>query len=111
MTNLFNLRPYQLDAVSQIEDCWAKGIQCVVCQLPTGGGKSRIIRQITDNYAANKKVIYLGAQYAVRLSEKLPRLISSMGSFKRERHSSGIVSRYAVCRRWSGGWTSWLSRR
>ena len=66
MTNLFNLRPYQLDAVSQIEDCWAKGIQCVVCQLPTGGGKSRIIRQITDNYAANKKVIYLGSapQYA-----------------------------------------------
>ncbi|NBK24934.1 MAG: DEAD/DEAH box helicase, partial [Spirochaetia bacterium] len=61
MTNLFNLRPYQLDAVSQIEDCWAKGIQCVVCQLPTGGGKSRIIRQITDNYAANKKVIYLVA--------------------------------------------------
>lgn len=61
MTNLFNLRPYQLDAVSQIEDCWSKGIQCVVCQLPTGGGKSRIIRQITDNYAANKKVIYLVA--------------------------------------------------
>ena len=61
MTNLFNLRPYQLDAVSQIESCWSKGIQCVVCQLPTGGGKSRIIRQITDNYAANKKVIYLVA--------------------------------------------------
>lgn len=60
-SNLFGLRPYQLTAVSKIEQYWSEGIQSVVCQLPTGAGKSRIIRQITDNYAANKKVIYLVA--------------------------------------------------
>ena len=60
-SNLFGLRPYQLSAVSKIEQYWSEGIKAVVCQLPTGAGKSRIIRQITDNYAANKKVIYLVA--------------------------------------------------
>src|SRR5574344_289759 len=59
MADLFGLRPYQLDAVSQIERYWSEGKQAVLCQLPTGGGKSRIIRQIVDDYAQSKKVIYL----------------------------------------------------
>lgn len=59
MADLFGLRPYQLDAVSQIEKYWSEGKQAVLCQLPTGGGKSRIIRQIVDDYAQSKKVIYL----------------------------------------------------
>ena len=59
MADLFGLRPYQLDAVSQIEKYWSEGKHAVLCQLPTGGGKSRIIRQIVDDYAQSKKVIYL----------------------------------------------------
>ena len=56
---IFGLRPYQLDAVAKIEKYWSEGKQAVLCQLPTGGGKSRIIRQIVDDYAQSKKVIYL----------------------------------------------------
>ena len=59
MADLFGLRPYQLDAVSQIERYWSEGKHAILCQLPTGGGKSRIIRQIVDDYSQSKKVIYL----------------------------------------------------
>lgn len=75
MADLFGLRPYQLDAVSQIEKYWSEGKQAVLCQLPTGGGKSRIIRQIVDDYAQSKKVIYLIA-HRQTLVEQLSREIS-----------------------------------
>ena len=74
MADLFGLRPYQLDAVSQIEKYWSEGKQAVLCQLPTGGGKSRIIRQIVDDYAQSKKVIYLIA-HRQTLVEQLSREI------------------------------------
>ena len=57
--DLFGLRPYQSDAVGQIINHWTSGRSAVLCQLPTGGGKSRIIRAIVDNYAQSRKVIYL----------------------------------------------------
>lgn len=75
MADLFGLRPYQLDAVSQIEKYWSEGKQAVLCQLPTGGGKSRIIRQIVDDYSQSKKVIYLIA-HRQTLVEQLSREIS-----------------------------------
>ena len=58
-TNLFGLRPYQQDAIVEIEQSWAQGIRSIVYQLPTGGGKSRIIRTIVDDYSASKKTIYV----------------------------------------------------
>ena len=57
--NIFGLRPYQQDAVCQIEDKWANGERAVLYQLPTAGGKSRIIRTIVDNHCSAKDVIYV----------------------------------------------------
>ena len=75
MADLFGLRPYQLDAVSQIEKYWSEGKQSVLFQLPTGGGKSRIIRQIVDDYSQSKKVIYLIA-HRQTLVDQLSREVS-----------------------------------
>lgn len=57
--DLFGLRPYQAEAVGRIVSFWTSGRSAILCQLPTGGGKSRIIRAIVDNYAQSRKVIYL----------------------------------------------------
>jgi superfamily II DNA or RNA helicase len=72
---MFGLRPYQLDAVAKIEQYWSQGKQAVLFQLPTGGGKSRIIRQIVDDYSQSKKVIYLIA-HRQTLVEQLSREVS-----------------------------------
>jgi DNA repair protein RadD len=67
--NLFGLRPYQEQAVNDIEAAWASGIRSVCYQLPTGGGKSRILRTIVDNHAASKKVIYIIAHRNTLVSQ------------------------------------------
>jgi superfamily II DNA or RNA helicase len=69
MTDLFGLRPYQQQAVSDIENAWATGIRSVCYQLPTGGGKSRILRSIVDNHAASRKVIYIIAHRNTLVSQ------------------------------------------
>lgn len=56
---IFGLWPHQVDAVGMIESSWADGVRSVLYQLPTGGGKSRIIRTIVDNHAAMRKIIYI----------------------------------------------------
>ena len=56
--NLFGLREYQEDAVTQIEQAWQSGIKSTCYQLPTGGGKSRILRTIIDNRYPSGKTIY-----------------------------------------------------
>lgn len=76
--DLFGLRPYQMDAVAQIEKHWSEGRQAVLCQLPTGGGKSRIIRQIVDDYSQSKKVIYLIA-HRNTLVNQLSKEVSEAG--------------------------------
>ncbi|MGE4526392.1 MAG: DEAD/DEAH box helicase family protein [Sphaerochaeta sp.] len=76
--DLFGLRPYQIDAVAKIEKHWSEGKQAVLCQLPTGGGKSRIIRQIVDDYSQSKKVIYLIA-HRNTLVNQLSKEVSEAG--------------------------------
>jgi superfamily II DNA or RNA helicase len=58
-TDLFGLWPHQAYAVAETESSWRAGIRGVIVQVPTGGGKSRILRQIVDNHAASRKVIYV----------------------------------------------------
>jgi DNA repair protein RadD len=57
--NLYGLWPHQEKAVVDIETAWRNGYRSVCYQLGTGGGKSRILRQIINNHYAAKKTIYL----------------------------------------------------
>lgn len=59
MGNLFNLWPHQFTAVSEIEKAFSEGQQRVLCQSPTGSGKSRILRTIVDSRYAEKDIIYI----------------------------------------------------
>lgn len=77
-SNLFSLWPHQERAVAEVERAWSEGVQSLIVQVPTGGGKSRIIRQITDNHAASKKVIYLTV-HASALVEQLSEEITAAG--------------------------------
>lgn len=57
--NLWGLRPYQEEAVVSVESAWRSGVRTVCFQCATGSGKTRIFRQIVDNHAAAKKIIYV----------------------------------------------------
>ncbi len=59
MNDLFGLREYQAKAIEKIESLWISGTKRICYQLPTGGGKSKIIRAIVDNHWKGKKVIYI----------------------------------------------------
>lgn len=72
--NLFSLWPHQELAVAEVERAWSEGIQSIIVQVPTGGGKSRIIRQIVDNHSRSKRVIYVvvhASALVEQLSEEL----------------------------------------
>ncbi|HUT43391.1 MAG TPA: DEAD/DEAH box helicase [Desulfobacterales bacterium] len=72
--NLFSLRDYQEKAVNDIEQAWASGNKSVCLQLPTGAGKTRILRTIIDNHTQSKKIIYVIAHrknLVVQLSDEL----------------------------------------
>lgn len=49
----YQLRDYQSDLLDRIESAWFKGNRSILCQLPTGGGKtiifSNVIHQATQN--------------------------------------------------------------
>ena len=57
--NLFGLREYQMDAVTQIEQAWLNGVRSVCCQGATGSGKTKVLRAIIANHAFSKKLIYI----------------------------------------------------
>lgn len=70
----WELWPHQKEAVDAINKAWNDGNQRVCDQLCTGGGKSRIIRTIVDEWADKKKVIYVMAHresLVKQLSEEL----------------------------------------
>lgn len=56
---LFDLRDYQENMVYDIENSWNSGIRSICIQLPTGAGKTRVLRTIIDNHSLSKKVIYV----------------------------------------------------
>ena len=57
--NLFGLREYQMDAVTQIEQAWLDGVRSICYQCPTGSGKTKVLRSIIDNHVNTKKRIYI----------------------------------------------------
>lgn len=67
--DLFGLWPHQADAVAAIEKAWASGQRAVLHQLPTGGGKSRIIRTIVDNHHNAKRSVYVIAHRNTLVSQ------------------------------------------
>lgn len=78
MTDLFGLWPHQEEAVTAIETAWRDGIRSVCYQLSTGGGKSRVLRTITDNHAASRKTIYVMA-HTRKLVGQLSRELDDAG--------------------------------
>lgn len=54
-----DLWSHQEKAVCEIENSFSSGIHAVCCQMPTGSGKSRVIRQIVENHSQSKKIIYI----------------------------------------------------
>jgi DNA repair protein RadD len=60
-TDIFGLWPHQEKAYSEIMNAWRDGYNSVIAQLPTGAGKTRVIRQIVDTHSQSRKVIYIVA--------------------------------------------------
>jgi len=73
-----SLWPHQQKAITEIESSWNSGINRVLFQLSTGGGKSRIIRAITDIHYNSKKVIYILA-HRDNLIDQLSEEITEQG--------------------------------
>jgi len=74
MAQTWTLWEHQQEAVDSINEDWKSGKDSICCQLCTGGGKSRIIRTIVDQWADRKKVIYIIAHRSTlvkQLSEEL----------------------------------------
>lgn len=78
MTDLWGLWPHQEEAITQIENAWRDGVRSVCYQCPTGGGKTAVLRQIVDNHAHAKKVIYIIAHQR-NLVNQLSREINDAG--------------------------------
>lgn len=51
--------PHQQKGIEQIFHAFDSGVRSVCFQLATGGGKSRIIRRVTERYHDEKRVVYL----------------------------------------------------
>jgi superfamily II DNA or RNA helicase len=49
----YQLRDYQSDLLDRIESAWFAGNRSILCQLPTGAGKTLIFSTVVDR--ANKK--------------------------------------------------------
>jgi DNA repair protein RadD len=77
MNNLFGLRDYQWDAVTQIENAWRSGIKAICYQCPTGSGKTKVLRSIINNHAASKKIIYVIAHRKNLVSQLSQELVDA----------------------------------
>jgi len=53
------LRQYQSKAITEIEEAWNSGIKSLCYTLPTGGGKSIILRNIIDRHNVGRNKIYI----------------------------------------------------
>jgi superfamily II DNA or RNA helicase len=75
---MIDLWEHQINAVCKIEKAWLDGINSICYQLPTGGGKTRILRTIVDNHSRSKKVIYIIA-HRKNLVKQLSKEVESIG--------------------------------
>lgn len=55
----WDLWEHQQEAVDEINKAWDKGHKSICCQLPTGSGKTRVIRTIVDQFADRKQKVYI----------------------------------------------------
>jgi DNA repair protein RadD len=78
VSDLFGLREYQASAVARIESAWEAGAHSICYQLPTGGGKTAVLRAIVDHHWQGKKTIYVIAHRRTLVSQ-LSRELSSGG--------------------------------
>ena len=55
------LRPYQIDAIARVQQCYREGARAVLLQLPTGGGKTHAAAAgvIAPSVARGRRVIFL----------------------------------------------------
>jgi DNA repair protein RadD len=55
------LRPYQVDAIARVQQCYRDGARAVLLQLPTGGGKTHAAASgvIAPSVARGRRVIFL----------------------------------------------------
>ena len=49
----YQLRPYQTDLLDRIESAWFAGSRSLLCQLPTGGGKTILFSTVIDRASKN----------------------------------------------------------
>ncbi len=56
---MFQLRPYQADAVNKIRGAYKRGIKSPLLVLPTGGGKTIVFSHIAANAAARGKRVLI----------------------------------------------------
>lgn len=78
MNDLFGLREYQASAVARIEAAWNGGAKAICYQLPTGGGKTAVLRAIVDQHWKSKRTIYVIAHRRTLVSQ-LSRELSAGG--------------------------------
>jgi len=55
------LRPYQIDAIARVQQCYREGARAVLLQLPTGGGKTHAAAEgvIAPSLSRGRRVIFL----------------------------------------------------
>src|SRR4051812_14043025 len=52
------LRPYQIEGINKIFDCWRKGKRSVLFQMPTGTGKTVLFAEIVKRgFDNNRKIL------------------------------------------------------
>jgi superfamily II DNA or RNA helicase len=49
----YHLRDYQFDLLDRIESAWLEGNRSILCQLPTGGGKTILFSTLIDRVASS----------------------------------------------------------
>jgi superfamily II DNA or RNA helicase len=50
---IYQLRPYQSDLLDRIDKAWFSGSRSILCQLPTGGGKTIVFSTVVDRAIKN----------------------------------------------------------
>lgn len=106
MSDLFGLWEHQERAVVEIESSWRDGVKSVCLQMPTGSGKTRVIRKIVDNHYESKKVIYLIAHRSTlvdQLSDEITEAGIKHGIIRPDapmlKYRVQVCSMQTICRR------------
>ncbi|WP_249071834.1 DEAD/DEAH box helicase [Argonema antarcticum] len=75
----YQLRPYQLDLLSQVESLWSQGKRRVLMALPTGAGKTVIFSAITHKFTAKQLRVLVVVHREELLLQALEKLCAVTG--------------------------------